>query len=128
MKVLHENIRMAELNPDQDNVSYCTVKVPEDYHFITEYPMDKFHLEFPEIFRMYNLYRPEASFVRLWALYQAKEIRRLKYAIVAIADPYHMHGNNVRSKEGREIMKEYLVSVMLAHKYKLYLLLSYNPH
>ena len=76
---------------------------------------------------MFNLYRLEASFVRLWALHQAKEARRLNHPNVAIVDPYHMHDNNVRSKDGREIMKDYLVQVMIAHKGKDYLLMPYHP-
>lgn len=127
MKILHENIRQVELAPDENNVSYYTVKVPEGFHFVDQYPADKFYLEFAEIFAMFNLYRLEASLVRLWALYQARETRRLNHPDVGIADPYHMHENNVRSEQGREIMKEYLVSALLAHKGKDYLLVPYNP-
>lgn len=74
---------------------------------------------------MFNLLRLEASLVRLWLLYQAKEAIRLKVNEVAIADPYHMHKNNVRSKEGWEIMKDYLVYAMLVHKEKDNLLVPY---
>lgn len=34
MRILHENIRQVELAPDEQNVSYYVVKVPEGFHFI----------------------------------------------------------------------------------------------
>ena len=34
MKILHENIRQLELNPDGGSASYYTVKVLEGLHFV----------------------------------------------------------------------------------------------
>ena len=76
---------------------------------------------------MFNLLRIEASSVRFWVPYQAKETRCLKVDNVAIADPYCMHENNVRSKKCRVIIREYLVREMLAHKDKDHLLVPYYP-
>jgi hypothetical protein len=71
------------------------VKVPEDFYFVNQYPADKLHLEFVEIFSMFNLYRLEASLVNLWTLYQAKETRHLNHPDVGIADLYHMFAPNM---------------------------------
>lgn len=75
---------------------------------------------------MFNLYSLEASLVKLWVMHQAREARCLNHLDVGIADLYHMHENNLHSKQGRQIMKDYLVLALLAHKGKDYLLVPYN--
>jgi hypothetical protein len=128
MKILHQNIR--ELENHKDHASHYTARVPVDYdHFVTKYPADKFYLEFPEIFRLFNLDLLESSLVRLWALYLVRETRQKKeLADVGIADPYHMHDNNLSSKEGCEIiLKECIFPALQKSKDKKYILVPYNP-
>jgi len=128
MKVLHQNIRGLESH--EGHVSHYTARVLEDYHhFVTKYPGDKFYLEFPEIFRMFNLDLLESSLVRLWALYLVKETRQSKeLANVGVADPYHMHDNNLGSDEGCEIiLRECIFPALQNNKDKKYILVPYNP-
>jgi hypothetical protein len=128
MKALHENIR--ELERHEGQASHYTARVPEDYHhFVTKYPADRFYLEFPEIFRIFNLDLLESSLVRLWALYLVRETRQNKeLANVGIADPYHMHDNNLSSDEGCEIiLTECIFPALQKNKDKKYILVPYNP-
>jgi hypothetical protein len=128
MKVLHQNIR--ELESHEGHASHYTARVPEDYHqFVTKYPADKFYLEFPKIFRIFNLDLLESSLVRLWALYLVRETRQNKeLANVGIADPYHMHDSNLSSNEGIEtILRECILSALQNNKGMKYILLPYNP-
>jgi hypothetical protein len=99
--------------------------VPGDYHFFTEDSAGTFILELKDIFSMYNLGLLSASLIRLWALFQAKETRRLKVGICGVADPFHMHIENASTKAGRSIMKESLASAMLGNKDKHFLLVPY---
>lgn len=54
---------------------------------------------------MFNLDLLESSLFRLWALYLVKQTRQNKeLANVRVADPYHMHNDNLNSHEDREII------------------------
>jgi hypothetical protein len=128
MKALHQNIK--ELEGLASYASHYTARVPDDYHhFVTKYPADKFYLEFPEIFRMFNLDLLESSLVRLWAMYLVRETRENKdLANVGIADPYHMHYNNLSSDGGKElILRECIFPALQNNKDKKYILVPYNP-
>jgi hypothetical protein len=128
MKALYQNIK--ELESHKGHASHYTARVPLDYdHFVTKYPADKFYLEFPEIFRMFNLDLLESSLVRLWALYLVRETREnIELANVGVADPYHMHDNNLSSHDGREIiLRDCIVPALQKNKDKKYVLLPYNP-
>ena len=129
MKALHQNIRVLEIS-HEGQASHYTVRVPEDYHhFATEYPVDKFYLEFPEIFRMFNLDFLESSLVRLWALYLVRETRQNKeLASVGVVDPIHMHQDNLSSRQGVElILRECIFPALQQNKDKKYILVPYNP-
>jgi hypothetical protein len=129
MKVLHQNIREWRVMKAMPHITRPG-RVPEDYHqFVTKYPADKFYLEFPEIFRIFNLDLLESSLVRLWALYLVRETRQNKeLANVGIADPYHMHDNNLSSDEGIEtILRECILPALQNNKGMKYILLPYNP-
>ena len=129
MKDLHQNIRVLEKS-HEGHASYYTARVPEDYqHFVTKYPIDKFYLEFPEIFRMFNLDLLESSLVRLWAMYLVRETRQNKdLANVGVADPIHMHEDNLSSEEGVElILSECIFPALQHNKDKKYILVPYNP-
>jgi hypothetical protein len=99
MKVLHDDIISLETT-DGSNATQYTAKVPGDYHFFTEDSAGTFTLEFKDIFSMYNLGLLSALLIRLWALFQAKETRRLKVGICGVADPFHMHSENVATEAG----------------------------
>ena len=82
-------------------------------------------INFKNIFRVFNLGLLGASLVRFWALFQAKEIRWLRLHICAVANPFHMHGDNAASEAGSHVMIECLVTVMLCNQEKQYLLVPY---
>ena len=103
MKILHDAI--GSLESAEGNDTRYTAKVPEDYHFFTEDSAGTLTLEFKDIFHMFNLGVLSASLVRLWAVFQAKETRRLNKGICAVADPFHMHWENAATEAGKAIMK-----------------------
>jgi hypothetical protein len=124
MKILHDDIISLETT-DGSNARQYTAKVPGDYHFFTEDSVGTFTMEFKDIFSMYNLGLLSASLIRLWALFQAKETRRLKVGICGVADPFHMHSENAAIEAGRSIMNESIASAMLGNKDKHFLLVPY---
>ena len=65
--------------------------------------------------------------MRLWALFQATEVRRKKISDVAIADPYLMNEENLKNEEGRRCMKSYLLDFMQQNMLKNFLLIPYRP-
>jgi hypothetical protein len=65
---------------------------PKDYNFT----VGKLTLEFADIFCMFNLGMLGASLIRLWALYQAKEVTLNKEPIFAVIDPFHFHEDNLK--------------------------------
>jgi hypothetical protein len=62
-------------------------------------------------------------------LFPVSETRQKKeLGDVGIADPYHMHDNNLSSKEGCEIiLKECIFPALQKNKDKKYILVPYNP-
>lgn len=102
------------------------VKVPPSLHFIEDFPVDKFNLDFGEIFSIFNLLRLEASLIRLWVLHQARQARLQKVSDVAVADPYHKHEHNLHSTTRRNIMRNYIVDLMVVTKAD-YFLIPYHP-
>ena len=65
--------------------------------------------------------------MRLWALFQATEVRSKKISGVIIADPYLMNEENLKHEEGRRRMKSYLLDFMQQNKVKNFLLVPYRP-
>jgi hypothetical protein len=83
LKILHDDILQVQRSPFVDNDSLYTVKDLSGLHFIEAYPADKFYLDFRVIFVMFILLKLEASLIRLWEFYEAKEARYLKVHNVA---------------------------------------------
>jgi hypothetical protein len=103
-----------------------TDKVLENHHFLTEDPARLIRVKFVEIWNIFNLSLISPSMVRLWALYLAKENRRLKKRICAVMDPIHMYEDKSHSPEGRKNMVDYLVAAMVSHTETSYLLVPYR--
>jgi hypothetical protein len=125
MMLLHDkvvNLRGCECNAP----THFTTKVPEAYHFFSQDSAGKFTLGFLDIFHMFNLNFIGSSLVRLWALYQAKENRRLNSNMRAVIDPCHMHEDNAFSEVGRKSVIECLIAAMVTHKEIPYLLIPYR--
>jgi hypothetical protein len=83
-------------------------------------------VRFVDIWNIFNLSLNSPSMVRLWALYLAKENRRLNKCICAVMDPFHMYEDNSRSSEGRKNMVDCLVAAMVSHTETPYLLVPYR--
>ena len=123
LKILHDGINGLE--KDGGTAIAYTTKVPDDYYFFTEDSAGTFNLLFTDIFHMFNLGLLGASLVRIWAMFQAKETRRLKVGICAVADPFHMHGDNTNTEAGRIVSKESLVNTMLGNKEAHFILVPF---
>jgi hypothetical protein len=77
---------------------------------------------------MFNLGMLGASLIRLWALYQAKEVTRNKELIFAVIDPFHSHEDNLKKgSAATELIARWLYNAMQIHNDKQYMLLPYNP-
>lgn len=130
MRILRDDIlrrERAALSRRDQHRPVFTVQVPPDFGFVQEYPADKFYLEFEAIFNMFHLFRLDASLVRLWALHQARVARDDNVQEVAVADPFHMHENNLRDPAGFKTARMYLTEFMVANKHKDHLLVPYRP-
>lgn len=126
MKALHEDYLKMSRDP-QTFCQYWKVKVPRDYNFFMENDQDTFDINFEDLFNMYNLYRLDTTMVRLWALYQAQECRRLRDSNIGIIDPICMNEGYAATPDGRVFLEEYLTRAFVVHKDKEYLLAPYNP-
>jgi hypothetical protein len=121
MRTLHNNIMVLE--NDGSNTSHFMGLAPKDYNFTA----GKLTLEFADIFCMFNLGMLGASLIRLWALYQAKEVTRNKEPIFAIIDPFHFHEDNLKKGSATtKMIAQWLCNAIQIHKDKQYLLLPYN--
>ena len=125
MKLLHDRVRKLPGRSGGQNTHF-TVKVPENYHFLTDYSSGKFIVDIRDIWHIFNQSSLAPSVVRLWALYLTKENRRLNNRICAVADPFPMNQDNAYCVTGMSIIIEYLVTVMLGHKEMTYLLVPYR--
>jgi hypothetical protein len=83
-------------------------------------------VRFVDIWNIFNLCLISPSMVRLWALYLAKENRRLNKHICAVMDPFHMYEDNSYSPAGRKNMEDCLVTAMVSHTETPYLLVPYQ--
>jgi hypothetical protein len=78
------------------------------------------------MWNIFSLSLISLSMVRLWALYLAKENRRLNKRICAVMDPFYMYEDNSHSPEGRKNMVDSLVAAMVSHTETPYLLVPYR--
>jgi hypothetical protein len=131
MKILHDKIVESELANNKQgsivNPTHYTAKVPKGYTFFEKFSGDKIYVDFKEIFYMFRFYSLETCLMRLWALFQATEVRSKNISDVAIADPYLMNEENLKNEEGRRCMKSYLLDFMQQNKLKNFLLVPYRP-
>jgi hypothetical protein len=122
MRTLHDNIMALE--NDGSNTSHFTGLAPKDYNFTA----GKLTLEFADIFYMFNLGMLGASLIRLWALYQAKEVTWNKEPIFVVIDLFHFHEDNLKKgSAATEMIAQWLYNAMQIYKDKKYLLVPYNP-
>ena len=100
MKILHEKIGESELANNQQgsiiNPTLYTTKVPKGYTFFEKFSGDKIYKDYKEIFYMFRFYSIETCLMRLWAFFQATEVRSKKISDVAIDDPYLMNKENLK--------------------------------
>jgi hypothetical protein len=89
MKVLHDKfIHLGFGGYGSHAARNFTDKVLENHHFLTEDPARLIGVKFVDIWNIFNLSLISSSMVRLWALYLAKENRRLKSAYVQLWIPF----------------------------------------
>lgn len=126
MKLLHDKVVSLGNYRKRNAPKQFIVKVPVGYHFVTEGSAGKFALRFEDIFHLFHMIIISPSLVRLWALYLAKENRRLNNHICAVIDPFHLHENNGRHMPSRrKIIIDFLVNAMVSHKEIPYLLVTF---
>jgi hypothetical protein len=127
MKVLHDKVVHQGFGGYGSHAAKTfTGKVPENHYFLTEDPARLIPMKFVDIWNTFNLSLISPSKVRLWALYLAKENRRLNKRICVVMDPFHMYKDNSHSPEGRKNMVDILVAAMVSHTETLYLLVPYR--
>ena len=119
---LANNKQGSIINPTQ-----YTAKVPKVYTLFEKFSRDKIYVDFKEIFYMFRLYSLETCLMRLWAFFQATEVRSKKNFDVTIADPYLMNEENLKMRKGA--VHEELPSKFHATEQaiKNFLLVSYDP-
>ena len=125
MRTLHDEI--LHMSRDKENfVGYYKVHVPKEYNFYSGEDRENFYINFEDIFIMFNLLELDSMMIRLWALYQAQECRRLGTNHVGIIDPMIMAETHVKTDHGKAQMTTYISDCLVRYKDMKYVLMPYN--
>ena len=125
-KTLH-NIYMVQSKDPSSFVSYFSVNIKQDlgYHFYRAWDLDKFDVNFDELWGLYNLDRLDSGIMRLWTLMQSKESKRVNSPF-AFLDPALLSELQIRSGAG-ELAIQYIAEAWHAQRHKEYIVMAYNP-
>ena len=132
VRYLHDDIPRKEKSakisfttPNENRPVY-TVMVPRGVGFLVDFPADIFYIDFRDIFNLLHLYSIEgSSLLRLRALHLSRKARAKNLSVV-VADPYHIHEDNLKDREGVKVMTNYLAEFLVENKETNYLLVLYQ--